>query len=52
MVSIKSDNQVSQTLTIGELAKHQRKQLIPASEMLHILVSIMLTNDVVELISI
>jgi isocitrate lyase len=52
MVGIKSDNQVSQAFTIGELAEHQRKQLVPASEMLHVLVTIMIANDVVELVSI
>jgi hypothetical protein len=43
-MGIKSDNQISQALTIGELPQHQRKSLIPASEMLYIIVAIMLAT--------
>ena len=45
----KSNNQISQTLSITQLTKHHSKQLIPTSEMLHIAVSIILANIVVKL---
>ena len=44
------DNQVSHALTIAQLAKHQRKELVPTCEMLHITVSSILVNDVTELV--
>jgi hypothetical protein len=44
------DNQVTQTLAITQLAKHQRKELVPTCEVLHITVSIVLVNDVTELV--
>jgi hypothetical protein len=52
MVSIESDNQISQTFTIGELSEHQSKKLIPTSEMLHIFVAIVLANNVIEFVSV
>ena len=48
----KSNNQISQTLSITQLTKHHSKQLIPTSEMLHIAVSIILANIVVKLSSV
>src|SRR5574344_1519205 len=48
----KSNNQISQTLSITQLTKHHCKQLIPTSEMLHIAVSIILANIVVKLSSV
>ena len=48
----KSNNQVAQALTITQLAKHHCKQLVPTSELLHISVSIILTNVVVKLCSV
>ncbi len=48
----KSNNQISQTLSITQLTKLHCKQLIPASEMLHIAVSILLANFVVKLSSV
>ena len=39
----------SQALTVTQLSKHHRKHLIPASEMFHISVAIILANIIVEL---
>lgn len=46
----KSNNQISQTLSIAQLTKHHSKQLIPTSEMLHIAVSIILVNQMAKLV--
>ena len=51
-VGIKCDHQIPQTFTIGKLSEHQRKQLVPASEMLHIFVALIGTNNIIELIPI
>jgi len=40
------------TLTVTELTEHQRKELIPAGEMLDILVTIVLASKVIEVISV
>ena len=45
-------DQVPQTLTIGQLAEHQDEQLVPACEVLDILVAIVFADKVVEVISI
>jgi hypothetical protein len=44
VVGIKSDNQISQTFTIGELSEHQSKQLIPTSEMLYVTITLVLID--------
>ena len=44
-----SNDQVSQALPVTQLPKHHREHLIPASEMFHISVAIILANTVVEL---
>ncbi len=44
------DNQVSHALTIAQLAKHQRKELVPTCEMLPITVSSIPVTDVTELV--
>jgi hypothetical protein len=44
------DNQVSHALTIAQLAKHQRKEMVPTCEVLHIEVTSILVNDVTELV--
>ena len=49
-VCFKSNNQVSQTLSIAQLTKHYCKQLIPTSEMLQIVVSIILVNQMAKLV--
>ena len=46
----KSNNQISQTLSITQLAKHHCKQLIPTSKILHITVSIILVNQMAKLV--
>ena len=48
----KSNNQISQTLSITQLTKHHCKQLIPTSEMLYIAISVILANIVVKLSSV
>ena len=46
------DYQVTQTLSIAKLTKHQRQQLVPTSEMLDILVTVILADEVIEVIPI
>ena len=43
------NNQITKTLTITQLTKHHCKQLVPASEVFHIAITIILANVVVEL---
>ena len=45
----KSNNQVTKTLAITQLAEHHCKQLVPTGEVLHITIAIILANVVVEL---
>ena len=45
-----SHNQVTQALTIAQLTKHQCKELVPTSEVLHIVVTFILINDVTKLV--
>ena len=49
-VSLNDDNQVSQALAIGQLAKHHYKQLVPACEVLHIAVAAVLGYDSMEFV--
>ena len=42
--------QITKTLTIAELSKHQSQQLIPASEMLDVFVTAIFADEVVEVI--
>ena len=44
------DYQVSYALTIAQLTKHQRKELVPTCEVLHIIVTSILFNDVTKLV--
>ena len=46
----KSNNQISQTLSITQLTKHHCKQLISLCEMIHIAVSIILVNQMANLL--
>ena len=39
-VSLDDDNQITQTLPIGQLSEHHHQRLIPASEVFHIAVAI------------
>jgi hypothetical protein len=47
-----SDNKITQTLAIAQLAKHQRKELVPTCEVLHIFVTSILSGEIVEVISV
>ena len=49
-MGFKGDYQISQALTVAELPEHQSKELIPAGEMLDIMVSIVLVNKTAELV--
>ena len=44
-----SNNQVTKIQTITQLAKHHCKQLVPAGEVLHVAITIILANVVVKL---
>ena len=46
------DNQVSHALAITQLSEHQRKELVPTCEVLHIFVACILANKVIEVIPI
>ena len=46
------DNQVSHALTIAQLSEHQRKELLPTCEMLHIFVASIFANEIIEVIPI
>ena len=50
LMSLQSNNQVSQTLTITELSEHQSKELVPACEVLDIPITFVLINKVTELV--
>ena len=43
-------NQVAQTLSIAQLAKHHGKQLVPACEVFHIFVPSILTDEIIEVV--
>ncbi len=51
-MSLKNHNQITQALTIGELSEHHGQELIPASEMLDILVTTIGLSNTVKLASI
>ena len=44
------DNQVSHALTIAQLTKHQRKELVPTCEVLPVFVACILANKIIEVI--
>ena len=46
------DNQVSHALAITQLSEHQRKELVPTCEVLHVFVATILADKVVEVIPI
>ena len=52
IVCLNGDNQVTQALAIAQLTKHQRKELVPTCEVLHIFVTSIFTNEIVEVIPI
>jgi len=49
LVGIKCDHQIPETFTAGKLSEHQSKQLVPAGEVLHIPVAMILGYDTIEL---
>ncbi len=49
LVGIKCDHQIPETFTVGKLSEHQSKQLVPAGEVLHIPVAMILGYDTIEL---
>lgn len=51
-MSAQSDNQISQTFPVRQLTEHERKQLIPTSEVFHVLVAIILGYNSIEPISV
>ena len=50
LVSIDSYYQVTKTFTITKLTKHKGKQLIPATEELHILITTVFTYEIIEVV--
>ena len=44
LMSLKGDDQITQTLAVAQLAEHHRKQLIPATEAFYASVSLILIN--------
>lgn len=49
-VSLDDDNQITQTLAIGQLSEHHHQQLVPAGEVLHIAVAAVFCDDTTELV--
>ena len=49
-MGFKSDYQISKTLTITQLTEHHCKQLVPTSEVLHVAITIILANVVVNVV--
>ena len=50
IVCLNGDNQITQTLAIAQLTEHQRKELVPTCEVLHIVVTFILIYNVTELV--
>ena len=46
------DNQITHALAIAQLAKHQRKKLVPTCEVLYVFVASIFANEIVETIPI
>ena len=51
-MSFEGDNQITQAFSVGELPEYHRKELVPAGQVLDILVAIVLYNNAVKLASI
>jgi hypothetical protein len=51
-VSLDDDNQIAQTLPIGQLSEHHHEQLIPASEVFYIVIATVFLNKVIEMVPI
>ena len=50
IVCLNGDNHITQALAIAQLTKHQCKELVPTSEMLHVFITSIFTNEIVEVI--
>ena len=50
LVCLEHHSEVAETLTTVQLAEHQSQQLMPAAEMLHVNVAIVLVNQSSELV--
>ena len=50
IMCLDGNNQITQTLAITQLTKHQRKELVPTCEVLHIVVTFILIYNVTELV--
>ena len=50
VMCLDGDNHITQTLAIAQLAKHQRKELVPTCEVIHVFVPSILTDEIVEVI--
>ena len=50
MVRLDGYNKISQTLAIAQLSEHQRKELVPTCEVLHIFITSIFMNEIVETI--
>lgn len=46
---LKSNNQITKTLTITQLTEHHSKHLVPASGVFHVAITIILANIVIKL---
>ena len=49
LMSLQGDDQVSKAFSAAELSEHHDEQLVPAGEVLHIIVALVLANVVVKL---
>ena len=50
LMSLKSDNQITQSFAVAQLTEHHRKQLILATEAFYISVSLILINEMAKLV--
>lgn len=50
LVCLEHRSEVAETLATAQLAEHQSQQLMPAAEMLHVNVAIVLVNQSSELV--
>lgn len=46
------EGEITKALPIAQLAEHQHKQLVPAGERLDVVVTLVLVNDVAELVAV
>ena len=50
LMSLKSDDQITQSFAVAQLTEHHRKQLIPTTETLYVSVSLILINEMAKLV--